>query len=106
MQDYRNEIKEFFAVDKQLAAELEYDMKKYEEQLAREKESDQEQLSAAHREVDIAINSVHACSAQIRVLTTPRPCLEMLSQHLEQDGHEGFSSLFILPERSFAFRVI
>ncbi|OWK57071.1 Condensin-2 complex subunit D3 [Lonchura striata] len=51
MQDYRTEIKEFFAVDKQLAAELEYDMKKYEEQLAREKESDQEQLSAAHREV-------------------------------------------------------
>uniref|UniRef100_A0A8U8AWK2 Condensin-2 complex subunit D3 n=1 Tax=Geospiza parvula TaxID=87175 RepID=A0A8U8AWK2_GEOPR len=38
MQDYRNEIKDFFAVDKQLAAELEYDMKKYEEQLAREKE--------------------------------------------------------------------
>ncbi|XP_066059755.1 condensin-2 complex subunit D3 isoform X2 [Chamaea fasciata] len=51
MQDYRNEIKDFFAVDKQLAAELEYDMKKYEEQLAREKESDQEQLSAAHGEV-------------------------------------------------------
>ncbi|XP_063273815.1 condensin-2 complex subunit D3 isoform X2 [Prinia subflava] len=50
MQDYRNEIKDFFAVDKQLAAELEYDMKKYEEQLAREKESDQEQLSAAHGE--------------------------------------------------------
>ncbi|XP_064424706.1 condensin-2 complex subunit D3 [Latimeria chalumnae] len=38
MQDYRNEIKDFFAVDKQLAAELEYDMKKYEEQLEREKE--------------------------------------------------------------------
>ncbi|KAL8173694.1 UNVERIFIED_CONTAM: hypothetical protein K2H54_016645 [Gekko kuhli] len=35
-QDYRNEIKELFAVDKQLAAELEYDMKKYEEQLQRE----------------------------------------------------------------------
>ncbi|NWT61450.1 CNDD3 protein, partial [Erythrocercus mccallii] len=50
MQDYRNEIKDFFAVDKQLAAELEYDMKKYEEQLAREKESEQEQLSAAHGE--------------------------------------------------------
>ncbi|NXT01198.1 CNDD3 protein, partial [Jacana jacana] len=50
MQDYRNEIKEFFAVDKQLAAELEYDMKKYEEQLAREKESDQEQVSAAQAE--------------------------------------------------------
>uniref|UniRef100_A0A8B9TAD2 Condensin-2 complex subunit D3 n=1 Tax=Anas platyrhynchos TaxID=8839 RepID=A0A8B9TAD2_ANAPL len=45
MQDYRNEIKDFFAVDKQLAAELEYDMKKYEEQLGREKESDQEHAS-------------------------------------------------------------
>ncbi|NXK07359.1 CNDD3 protein, partial [Herpetotheres cachinnans] len=50
MQDYRNEIKDFFAVDKQLAAELEYDMKKYEEQLAREKNSDQEQDSAAQPE--------------------------------------------------------
>ncbi|KFO12675.1 Condensin-2 complex subunit D3, partial [Balearica regulorum gibbericeps] len=50
MQDYRNEIKDFFAVDKQLAAELEYDMKKYEEQLARETESDQEQVSAAQAE--------------------------------------------------------
>ncbi|XP_077162706.1 condensin-2 complex subunit D3 isoform X2 [Paroedura picta] len=38
MQDYRNEIREFFAVDKQLAAELEYDMKKYEEQLQMERE--------------------------------------------------------------------
>ncbi|KAM6190963.1 condensin-2 complex subunit D3 [Sarcoramphus papa] len=50
MQDYRNEIKDFFAVDKQLAAELEYDMKKYEEQLAKEKESDEEQVSAAQAE--------------------------------------------------------
>ncbi|NXK72153.1 CNDD3 protein, partial [Amazona guildingii] len=50
MQDYRNEIKDFFAVDKQLAAELEYDMKKYEEQLAREKEADQEQGSTAQAE--------------------------------------------------------
>ncbi|NXY46534.1 CNDD3 protein, partial [Ceuthmochares aereus] len=50
MQDYRTEIKDFFAVDKQLAAELEYDMKKYEEQLAREKESDEEQVSAVQAE--------------------------------------------------------
>ncbi|NXJ80256.1 CNDD3 protein, partial [Trogon melanurus] len=50
MQDYRNEIKDFFAVDKQLAAELEYDMKKYEEQLAAETESDQEQVSVAQAE--------------------------------------------------------
>ncbi|XP_031201242.1 condensin-2 complex subunit D3 isoform X2 [Mastomys coucha] len=36
MQDYRDEIKDFFAVDKQLASELEYDIKKYNEQLAQE----------------------------------------------------------------------
>ncbi|KAL7981548.1 hypothetical protein Chor_005636 [Crotalus horridus] len=35
-------IKEFFAMDKQLAAELEYDMKKYEEQLETEAEQGQE----------------------------------------------------------------
>ena len=38
MQDYRDEINDFFAVDKQLASELEYDMKKYNEQLAQEQE--------------------------------------------------------------------
>ncbi|XP_072886251.1 condensin-2 complex subunit D3 isoform X2 [Hemitrygon akajei] len=38
MQDYRNEVKELFAADKQLAAELEYDLKKYEEQVAQEEE--------------------------------------------------------------------
>nr|XP_014126508.1 condensin-2 complex subunit D3 [Zonotrichia albicollis] len=70
MQDYRNEIKDFFAVDKQLAAELEYDMKKYEEQLAREKESEQEQLPAAHREQTPSLERAAApggqndCSAQ------------------------------------------
>nr|DBA16536.1 TPA: hypothetical protein GDO54_003919 [Pyxicephalus adspersus] len=37
MQDYRDEIKDFFAADKQLAAEIEYDMKRYEEQLEWEK---------------------------------------------------------------------
>lgn len=36
MQDYRDEVKDFFTVDKQLASELEYDMKKYNEQLAQE----------------------------------------------------------------------
>ncbi|XP_043937100.1 condensin-2 complex subunit D3 [Protopterus annectens] len=40
MQDYRNEIKDIFAADKQLAAEIEYDMRKYEEQLEREKEQE------------------------------------------------------------------
>ncbi|KAF7241176.1 Condensin-2 complex subunit D3 [Varanus komodoensis] len=49
MKDYRNEIKEFFALDKQLAAELEYDMKKYEEQLEQESEQGQE----PSRETDV-----------------------------------------------------
>ncbi|XP_014449232.3 condensin-2 complex subunit D3 [Alligator mississippiensis] len=57
MQDYRNEIKEFFAVDKQLAAELEYDMKKYEEQLARENEMGEDQDSSLRGE-DFVMNSV------------------------------------------------
>ncbi|XP_048417970.1 condensin-2 complex subunit D3 isoform X2 [Stegostoma tigrinum] len=46
MQDYRNEVKDFFAVDKQLAAELEYDLKKYEEQLVREEEEKQNPQTA------------------------------------------------------------
>uniref|UniRef100_A0A6J0TKZ6 Condensin-2 complex subunit D3 n=1 Tax=Pogona vitticeps TaxID=103695 RepID=A0A6J0TKZ6_9SAUR len=46
MQDYRNEVKELFAADKQLAAELEYDLKKYEEQLQRESEQGQEETSS------------------------------------------------------------
>uniref|UniRef100_A0A8C3PNK9 Condensin-2 complex subunit D3 n=1 Tax=Calidris pygmaea TaxID=425635 RepID=A0A8C3PNK9_9CHAR len=70
MQDYRNEIKDFFAVDKQLAAELEYDMKKYEEQLAREKESDQEQVSAAQAEVGGAIKPVHQPPSLERAVTS------------------------------------
>ncbi|XP_010281143.1 PREDICTED: condensin-2 complex subunit D3, partial [Phaethon lepturus] len=75
MQDYRNEIKDFFAVDKQLAAELEYDMKKYEEQLAREKESDQEQVSAAGAEqppsLETAVPSGGWNNAQSPVSGTP-----------------------------------
>ncbi|XP_009874306.1 PREDICTED: condensin-2 complex subunit D3, partial [Apaloderma vittatum] len=70
MQDYRNEIKDFFAVDKQLAAELEYDMKKYEEQLAAEMESDQEQVSVAQAEVVGAVNSVHILSPQLKFVYT------------------------------------
>ncbi|XP_053547485.1 condensin-2 complex subunit D3 [Bombina bombina] len=46
MQDYRDEIKDFFAGDKQLAAELEYDMKKYEEQLEREREREENEQNA------------------------------------------------------------
>ncbi|NXT12837.1 CNDD3 protein, partial [Prunella fulvescens] len=78
MQDYRNEIKDFFAVDKQLAAELEYDMKKYEEQLAREKESEQEQLSAAHREHSASLERAASPGGQnnsrAQAAGTERPC--------------------------------
>ncbi|XP_069752394.1 condensin-2 complex subunit D3 [Narcine bancroftii] len=45
MQDYRNEVKDLFAADKQLAAELEYDLKKYEEQIGQE-EKDKECVPA------------------------------------------------------------
>uniref|UniRef100_A0A8D0HCJ9 Condensin-2 complex subunit D3 n=1 Tax=Sphenodon punctatus TaxID=8508 RepID=A0A8D0HCJ9_SPHPU len=50
MQDYRNEIKDFFAADKQLVAELEYDMKKYEEQVAKERELGEYQDSSVETE--------------------------------------------------------
>lgn len=53
MQDYRDEIKDFFAVDKQLASELEYDMKKYNEQLAQEQ--DLAKQADANREVEGAM---------------------------------------------------
>ncbi|XP_028666256.1 condensin-2 complex subunit D3 [Erpetoichthys calabaricus] len=47
MQDYRNEIQDFFTADKQLAAELEYDMKKYEEQLEKEGQQEEENVTSA-----------------------------------------------------------
>ncbi|KAG8141522.1 hypothetical protein E2320_007140, partial [Naja naja] len=79
MQDYRNEIKEFFTLDKQLAAELEYDMKKYEEQLEREAEQDQE-LSVDHeghntlvaRPMDEASPPTQSNSPPLRSPLSPR----------------------------------
>ncbi|XP_027417991.1 condensin-2 complex subunit D3 isoform X5 [Bos indicus x Bos taurus] len=38
MQDYGDEVQDFFTVDKQLAAELEYDMRRYQEQLAEQQQ--------------------------------------------------------------------
>ncbi|XP_078451127.1 condensin-2 complex subunit D3 isoform X3 [Lampetra planeri] len=38
MKDYRDEVKDVLAADKRLAAEVEYDLKKYEEQEERERE--------------------------------------------------------------------
>uniref|UniRef100_A0A4W5NDW4 Non-SMC condensin II complex, subunit D3 n=1 Tax=Hucho hucho TaxID=62062 RepID=A0A4W5NDW4_9TELE len=39
MQDYRNEVKEFFAADEQLAVELEYNLKMYEKEKEHEMEA-------------------------------------------------------------------
>lgn len=33
MQDYRSEVKEFFAADEQLAVEMEYNLKMYEKEM-------------------------------------------------------------------------
>ncbi|XP_062053352.1 condensin-2 complex subunit D3 [Lepus europaeus] len=69
MQDYRDEVKDFFAVDKQLASELEYDMKKYNEQLAQEQEL--AKLADATRTTDSAdgVQAVQAAPG----LETPAP---------------------------------
>lgn len=64
MQDYRNEMKEVFAMDKQLAAELEYDMRKYEEQLDRERGQGQSQDATLETE---ALNT--APTGQVRAAT-------------------------------------
>uniref|UniRef100_H9G4I1 Condensin-2 complex subunit D3 n=1 Tax=Anolis carolinensis TaxID=28377 RepID=H9G4I1_ANOCA len=93
MKDYKNEVKEFFAMDKQLAAELEYDMKKYEEQLQTESEEGQEMPRAMEAlnaraagqvrtssEITTHFVPIHFANGPILstikapfVLTTPRP---------------------------------
>ncbi|KAG8568274.1 hypothetical protein GDO81_013944 [Engystomops pustulosus] len=75
MQDYRDEIKDFFAADKQLAAELEYDMKKYEEQLEREQS---EQEAAAVNPSTTAISGSPQASATVGSPRTPTARLSPL----------------------------
>lgn len=41
MQDYRSEVKELFAADEQLAAEVEYNLKTFEQQKEQEQELEQ-----------------------------------------------------------------
>uniref|UniRef100_A0A8C5EYC1 Condensin-2 complex subunit D3 n=1 Tax=Gopherus evgoodei TaxID=1825980 RepID=A0A8C5EYC1_9SAUR len=75
MQDYRNEIKDFFAVDKQLAAELEYDMKKYEEQLARERE-----VGEGQTEVINVMNTIQVlASTRVRCMQMSLSTLAILN---------------------------
>uniref|UniRef100_A0A803T7G9 Condensin-2 complex subunit D3 n=1 Tax=Anolis carolinensis TaxID=28377 RepID=A0A803T7G9_ANOCA len=68
MKDYKNEVKEFFAMDKQLAAELEYDMKKYEEQLQTESEEGQEMPRAME-----ALNARAAGQRAVLPFIDPNP---------------------------------
>lgn len=42
MQDYRSEVKELFAADEQLAAEVEYNLKVFEKQKEQEQELEQQ----------------------------------------------------------------
>uniref|UniRef100_V9K7T1 Condensin-2 complex subunit D3 n=1 Tax=Callorhinchus milii TaxID=7868 RepID=V9K7T1_CALMI len=69
MQDYRNELKDLFAADKQLAAELEYDMKKYEEQIAREEMERQNPTPAAEirSPTQTPVQSPRGSAAQVGV---------------------------------------
>ncbi|XP_065566628.1 condensin-2 complex subunit D3-L-like [Artemia franciscana] len=48
VKDYKNEVSEFFAADRQLATEVQYDLKKYEEECTRKEE--EERIAAEQRE--------------------------------------------------------
>lgn len=46
MQDYRSEVKEVFAADEQLAAEVEYNLKMFEKQKEQEQQELEQKLSS------------------------------------------------------------
>ncbi|XP_029429112.1 condensin-2 complex subunit D3 [Rhinatrema bivittatum] len=71
MQDYRNEIKDFFAVDKQLAAELDYDMKKYEEQLVKEHELGEQEDREPNTEVPAVLRPPQVSTHDLNAVTSP-----------------------------------
>ncbi|XP_056136718.1 condensin-2 complex subunit D3 [Lampris incognitus] len=78
MQDYRSEVKEFFAGDEQLAAELEYNLKMFEQE--REMEQQMTGLSVVgqtnHRNPSVSVQGSPAVSNQVRLLAgfaTPQP---------------------------------
>ncbi|XP_063731625.1 condensin-2 complex subunit D3 isoform X2 [Eleginops maclovinus] len=77
MQDYRNEVKEFFSGDEQLAAELEFALKTAEKEKEMEEQMDQCSLTGDTR-IPTAERSVEASPARSRVLlpftfATPQP---------------------------------
>ncbi|KPP77751.1 condensin-2 complex subunit D3-like [Scleropages formosus] len=90
MQDYRSEVKEFFAADEQLAAELEYDMKRFQkeqemvQQLANSTITEAVPVAAAGHAVTTESASASTCASPAAragprsqsVFATPQPpCL-------------------------------
>ena len=45
MKDYKNEVKEILAADKQLATEIQFDLKKWEEEMEARKAREEEEVS-------------------------------------------------------------
>ncbi|KAM5131954.1 condensin-2 complex subunit D3 [Mantella aurantiaca] len=82
MQDYRNEIKDFFAADKQLAAEIEYDFKRYEEQLEWEKMEN----NLAHSMTNCAVTGSPQVSAPAGSHRSPNAGRSPLSTIKEPPG--------------------
>ncbi|XP_062309171.1 condensin-2 complex subunit D3 isoform X2 [Osmerus eperlanus] len=87
MQDYRSEVKELFAADEQLAAELEYNLKLYEKE-----QQDNMAASSLPRETqtrDSAASSLASPSRRLiqGAITTPRgPLPAQLSRLLSQSA--------------------
>ncbi|XP_072557992.1 condensin-2 complex subunit D3-L-like isoform X1 [Paramormyrops kingsleyae] len=72
MQDYRSEVKDFFVADEQLAAELEYDMKRFE----KEQEMEQQMSSCGltdSRPASTLASNVMAGAALAPVPASPSP---------------------------------
>ena len=44
MKDYKNEVKEILAADKQLATEIQFDLKKWEEEMEARKAREEEEV--------------------------------------------------------------
>ncbi|MEE6485331.1 hypothetical protein FKM82_014245 [Ascaphus truei] len=72
MQDYRDEIKDVFAADKQLAAELEYDMKKYEEQLEMEKEQSEQERHVLDPSAPEVLQTLQGSPHAVDAVLSPR----------------------------------
>ena len=47
MKDYKNEVKEILAADKQLATEIQFDLKKWEEEMEARKSREEEEVILA-----------------------------------------------------------